>query len=90
MTNEQLEQRKAEMVANREKNAADIEAAQAHLRLLQAADHTMHGVIQDCDYWIEENNKTASNNGSGQTDPPPAPLLEVLKDRRNARKGATA
>ena len=96
MTNEQLLARKTQLEASRAKNAADIEAVRANLQLLQAADHTMHGAIQDCDFWIEANN-TPPDSGMIDAHPAPEgtpnaqlPLLQVLKGRRDSRKGASA
>jgi hypothetical protein len=65
MTTEQLKARKAEVEAHRAKNAAEIEATRAHLTLLQAADHTLHGVIQDCDHWLEQDAKLADSGMAG-------------------------
>lgn len=54
MNREQLEARKAEFTVHRANNAKELAAARDRVALLQATDNTLHGVLQDCEYWLAQ------------------------------------
>lgn len=80
------------MQGRRAQNAQELQAARERVAFLQAADHTIHGVIQDCDFWLEklppepgpEPQPAAAPEAAAET----SNLLTMLGDRKARRTGA--
>lgn len=85
MNRETVEARKAHMEAQRAKNLQDLQAARERVTYLQAVDNTIHGVIQDCDHWLDQ-----LPPADQASNPPATPLLEVLAGRKAKREGVSA